>query len=590
MTTSTVRLLLAGVLLRPAATAGASTFAITNVRVFDGERMRGVATVVVLVGRIAAVGAEVVAPADARAVDGAGGTLLPGLIDGHVHTFGDALERAPVFGVTTVLDMFTEQGFAATKRQEQRDGRADARADLFSAGTLATAPGGHGTQYGMQFPTLSELPEADDWVAARVAEGSDYIKIVLEDGSASGRSLPTISDDIARALIAAAHRHGKLAVVHVSTARGAEVALAGGADGLVHLFRDSPADPGWVERAAKSGLFVVQTLTVLESATGIAGGAALAGDPQLKPFLRTDEIANLERSFPGRGATLDVVYASMTALGSAGIRILAGTDSPNPGTTFGASMHRELELLVAAGLTPSEALRAATSAAADAFRLGDRGRIAPGLRADLVLVDGDPTTNILDTRKIRAVWKGGAEITRTPAVEQPSGSVVVPTGVVSDFERGELVAAHGVWDRSSDAMMGGKSTVELSVTEGLGANGSRFALSARGEIRSGAPFLWAGPIYLPGGASFAPADLSASTELRFFARAPGAGSLVVMLFSGDRMVPVSRLVEVGTEWREIVLSIASFPGVDPKAVRGIHVSAAPKPGPFEFAIDQFELR
>src|SRR5699024_6649191 len=99
-------------------------------------------------------------------------------------------------------------------------------------------------------------------------------------------------------------------------------------------------------------------------------------------------------------------------LHEAGVRILAGTDAPNPGTAFGASMHAELELLTNAGLTPSEALAAATSVNAAAFGLGDRGRIEPGLVADLLLVEGDPTQEITATRNIVAVYKRGVRADR----------------------------------------------------------------------------------------------------------------------------------------------------------------------------------
>ena len=95
-----------------------------------------------------------------------------------------------------------------------------------------------------------------------------------------------------------------------------------------------------------------------------------------------------------------------------GVPILAGTDAPNPGSWNGVSMHGELELLVRAGLSPSEALATATSVPAKTFHLSDRGRIAPTLRADLLLVPGDPTHDITVTRNIVSVWKVGAELVR----------------------------------------------------------------------------------------------------------------------------------------------------------------------------------
>jgi imidazolonepropionase-like amidohydrolase len=99
-------------------------------------------------------------------------------------------------------------------------------------------------------------------------------------------------------------------------------------------------------------------------------------------------------------------------LHNAGVTILPGTDAPNPGTGYGVSMHAELLLLTESGLTPEEALHAATAAAAREFGLIDRGRIEPGRRADLLLVKGDPSKDIRATRDILGVWKAGAEINR----------------------------------------------------------------------------------------------------------------------------------------------------------------------------------
>ena len=387
--------------------------AITNVRIFDGERVIPRGTVVFAGGRIVAAGEQAATPAGARVIDGAGRTILPGFIDSHTHAWGEALERALVFGVTTELDMFTRPEFAEQMRDEQGSSGAPDRADLYSSGVLATTPGGHGTEYGMPIPTLTKPGEAQGWVDARVAEGSDYIKIVVEEGS-PGRKIPTLDRATVAALVAAAHRRGKLAVVHVSTSEGARGAVEAGADGLVHIFSDRAPDPGFAALIAQRKVFVTPTLTVVESTAGIPSGRALLSDARLSPYLRADEARNLGKPFPAR-IDFRHALAAVGQLARAGVPILAGTDSPNPGTAHGASIHRELELLVSAGLSPIAALTAATATPARVFGLKDRGRIAPGLRADLVLVKGDPTTDILATRDIQRVWKLGRQASRPRA-------------------------------------------------------------------------------------------------------------------------------------------------------------------------------
>jgi len=111
-----------------------------------------------------------------------------------------------------------------------------------------------------------------------------------------------------------------------------------------------------------------------------------------------------------RRENLAAQLAALRSLREAGAKLIAGSDASHVSPVdFGISLHRELEILTEVGLSGAEALAAATSSSADAFRLRDRGRIAVGLRADLVLARGDPTADILATREIQRVWKAGVE-------------------------------------------------------------------------------------------------------------------------------------------------------------------------------------
>jgi imidazolonepropionase-like amidohydrolase/ABC-type multidrug transport system permease subunit len=571
-----------------------TTTAIVNVRVFDGEKVLPRATVVIDAGRIRAVGAEVVAPTGARVVEGRGRTLLPGLIDAHTHSWGDALERALVFGVTTNLDMFTEWHWAADRRKEQTGGSAAARADLFSAGTLITAPGGHGTEYGMVIPTLTRPEEAAAFVDARLAEGSDFIKAVYDDGSGFGMRWPTLDQPTLAAVAKAARARGRLAVVHVTRRQAALEALEAGADGLVHLFADEAPPPDFGTRVAARHAFVIPTLTVIESTTGKPSGAVLADDARLQPFLTPFEVQSLRRAFPVReGAARDLAHPqrAIALLKAAGVPILAGTDAPNPGTAHGASIHRELELLVGAGLTPAEALAAATSVPARAFKLEDRGRIQAGLRADLVLVDGDPTADVTATRAIVAVWKGGHELERRKATADAAAKPpAVTEGRVSDFEEAEVKAAFGFgWHPSTDDFLGGKSEVRLQRSEG-GAAGSRGALRITGQVRAGAAYPWAGAMFYPGPAPMAPADLSAFDEIAFSVRGDGQTYRLMAFATRLGRVPAVRTFVAGPEWTTVVVPLASLSNIDGSDLMGVLFSGGPAEGAFAFEIDAVEFR
>ena len=584
----------------PAKAAPEDVTAFRDVRVFDGRQITAKVTVVVEGGSIARFGPVGEIPAGAKVVEGAGKTLMPGLIDAHTHAFDrDHLVQAAVFGVTTELDMFTVPSFAASMRSEQAGGKGDDRADLRSAGYLVTAKGGHGTEYGFPIPTIEGPAQALAFVDARIAEGSDYIKIVYDDGHEIGLTWPTIDRATLAAVIKAAHDRGKKAVVHVLARENARVALAEGADGLVHLFVDEPIDDALVGLARKSNAFVVPTLTVMDSVGGRGSGASMVGDLALKPFLSPTIAQALEASFPRKEKPEEVRAIPSRAaiqLFRAGVPILAGTDAPNPGTAHGVSLHRELELLAAAGLSPLEALRAATSGPASAFGLDDRGRIAPGLRADLVLVEGDPSVDIKATRRIVGVWKRGrpidrdafrstvqaqrAEAARPSAA--PSGS---EKGLVSDFEGGKATSEFGRgWLVSTDSFVGGKSKAQFAVVEG-GANASKGSLRISGTIDDRPQPRWAGVLFSPGKAPMSPADLSTKKAISFWAKGrPQVGS--VMLFDQSRgFAPSIRPFDVAEVWAHHRFELKDFDGSDGKKILGLFFGGGAEVGDFEFQID-----
>jgi imidazolonepropionase-like amidohydrolase len=350
--------------------------AILNARVFDGTRLREWTSVRFAGGIITDCATGPTARDGDEVIDAEGGTILPGLIDSHIHLVPGALAQGLTFGVTTALDMFSQADVMAVAKQ-QAGGRSDV-ADVRSAGIGATAPGGHPSMMYGPFPTLTGPEQAEQFVADRVAEGSDYLKIFGPSGAAGPRAMPSLDLDTVTALTKAAHSRGLVVVAHINSAAGVGEVVSAGIDVVAHVPVDGELDRALAERIAEAGIAVGPTLATIENVQA--------------PYSRAEE--NVGR------------------LVDAGVTILAGTDAPNPGTVFGAGLHRELELLGRCGMTPAQALNAATAAPARVFNLTDRGHTAPGQRADLMLVSGDPLTDITATRAIERIWRAGVPCDR----------------------------------------------------------------------------------------------------------------------------------------------------------------------------------
>lgn len=573
----------------------ANSFVVRGARVFDGERDLGTATVVVREGRVASVGADAADAGSLPVIDGTGKTLLPGLIDAHVHAWGDAQRDMARYGVTAALDMHGVADRLAALRGQRESLEPHGQADLWAAGYAITAPRGHGTQYGFPVPAIDADADIPAFIGERIDEGADYVKLIIEDLSAfrSPTSLPTLTPEQSAAVIAAAHARGRLAVAHVSALRDARHAISAGADGLVHVFVDDVADDGLVSAMRERDAFVIPTLSVVASFAGRGEGAALASDANLRGYLSAEQRASLGADAAGLragGERLDKAIESVRRLHEAGVAILAGTDAPNAGTAHGVSMHGELALLTRAGLTPAQALAAATSLPAARFGLADRGRIADGMRADLLLVDGDPLADIAATRAIVTVWKNGHAVERAPSSAEPAAAAAPSGALVSDFDRGILDAAFGSWQETTDQMAGGTSVVRHRLVEG-GAEGSPGAMAIAGETREGFAFPWSGMMFFPAPQPMQPVDLSARRELVFHTRGDGR-TYSALLFSGPSAqgMPSMQAFVAGEDWTQVRLPLDGFPGADPSLLRAIAFTAGQPLGAFEFQIDQVELR
>ena len=408
-----------------AADADNQAVAIIDVRIVMGSSVIESGTVVFAGGKIIDVGAQAPVPHGAVVIDGRGKTLMPGLIDGHVHMAdsyaaggGLVLQQAAVYGVTTVLDLgSSDLDRSQAFKKRVKAGEFPQGADMYTAGPLATAPGGHGSG---SKRTLTRPEEAKAWVDARVAAGSDYIKLVSETFAEHFRDVPTLSDETFAAVVSEAHRHGLLAVAHTLQQFRARRAVQAGVDGLVHISPYDLPDPDFGQLMAQHGVF---QSTNLISYAHPAIKLALSKDAELAPYMPSWMIQGLANTQPFPDAVYPYGMAAFRMLHRAGVKIVAGTDIGYP---YSPLLHAEIELMVQeGGMTPLEALHAATVNAASAYRLKDRGRIEPGLRADLLLVRGDPTRDIKATRAIDGVWAQGVWIDRAaykakiPTLKEP---------------------------------------------------------------------------------------------------------------------------------------------------------------------------
>lgn len=390
-----------------------------NLRLWDGlaDTVIDGAAVLIEGERIGWAGPRADAPAglgERERVDCRGGTLLPGLIDAHIHLgmgargvgadpIHAALANAAAalgVGLTAVRDLGARDHSVIAAARRIQAGEAPGPR-VIAAGRPISLPRGYMTGVAVEVDGPAAVRAA---VQEQIAAGAGVVKVIASPVPPSrDADVPrSFGPDNLRAAVEAAHAAGLRITAHAHSLAGARDAVLAGFDCIEHGYR---LDADTIGEMARRGTWLVPTLVAME--------AAQTGDERRDARMGEDAVSGIPLSAFRDGRARERWEAAADAARQAhrsGVRLATGTDAVTivPVT----SIRREVALLVAAaGLTPIEALRAATSAAADLLGISaDAGAITAGRRADVLLVDGDPLSDPSALARVAGVWRGGVRV------------------------------------------------------------------------------------------------------------------------------------------------------------------------------------
>jgi len=445
--------------------ARGDTFLIRGARIFVGNgKVMESGSVLVRGGKIAEV-YEGDGPdprsLKAEVVEAVGKTILPGLIDVHVHlgpsggfdsgesrsepekTMRRELAAYLYSGVTTVRSVGDMPDTILKVRSAVNSGES-LGAELMTCGPLFTAPGGHGTEYFKDLPQnlrdrlekqFTRQPGSADEARQDVDElkkqGVDCIKAILEAG-AGGMVFNRLDVGIFDAVARAAHADGLPLAVHTGDARDVADAVQADANAIEHgSFREAIPD-AWFEQMAKQGIFYDPTLSVAEAVKDFVEGKTTllkrslvqqVGPPDLlqgtEQALAAKDTEKMRQDIAKYPIELQVAVDNLKRAYQRGVPLVTGSDAGNVLVIHGPTVHHELQLWVRAGIPPAAALQAATYNAARLLRAENRiGSIQPGNDADLLVVDGNPLEDISATERISLVVFKGERVDRSELFDQ----------------------------------------------------------------------------------------------------------------------------------------------------------------------------
>ena len=406
----------------------------------DGRPAMEQATLLVENGRVRQVGAsfEVRVPEGAARVDLRGKTVVPAFVNAHTHPgfqrgpsysrdnytrelYLQDLDRALYFGVAAVLSQGIDPGDVAFQiRADQVAGKAGgARLRLAGIGIGSPNAGPGAAAYQGIAYQLTTPEEGRKAVAEQAARKVDVIKIWVDDRN--GRA-PRLTRPAYTAIIDEAHKRGLKVNAHVFYLSDLKGLVEAGVDGLAHLARDLELDDEAVAAIVKRGVVVMPTLATPDRTTHTSVPPSLQAwlDGPAGAALGPAVVERVKAGFSGRTGEAaaaartryQILQRSVGRLAKAGAKVLLGSDTGIQDHPFGFTDHRELEMLVEAGMTPMQAIVAATSRPAEYMGLRDLGTLTPGRAASFIVLDANPLDDITNTRRIADVYIDGRRVDR----------------------------------------------------------------------------------------------------------------------------------------------------------------------------------
>jgi imidazolonepropionase-like amidohydrolase len=364
---------------------------------------------------------------------------MPAIVSPHVHpgfqrgltysadnytreTVMDDLNRALYFGISTVMSLGVEKGDVMYQiRADQAAGRLGG-ARLMLAGRGIGAPNafpGAAAYAGIAYEITTE-DQARSAVQELAARKVDAIKIWVDDRGGRAPSLPIA---LSRVVIDEGHRLGFKVSAHIFYHKDAVELAAAGINNFAHLVRDTVMSDALIATMIEKGIYVMPNIGAPERGIHTTVPAWF-DEPYLAGLLRdtepADVIARIRASFTSRDAATAernrknyaILQTSVAKLSAAGARIILGSDTGLEDHPFGFAEQKELQMMAEAGMTPAQVIVAATSRPTEFLGLTDRGTIAPGKRADLLVLDANPLDDIRNTRRIAKLYIAGSEVDR----------------------------------------------------------------------------------------------------------------------------------------------------------------------------------